>query len=408
MIGTPLARAVLGMLYFTLVMASYYLLKPIREALFLETQGVYSFPVVHLWNCLATLLAAQAYDLAARRWRPGRLAIWSGPWLAAQILGFALVMQHGWFAGVLPWLYYVWVSVFSVFAPTLLWTLVNNAFTTPEGEKYFGLVAAGGILGGMAGSYLTHQLAGWERAGVLLVAAAILAPVCLLAIPLDRARLPEKVGLKQAEPGHSAWGLLRDRYLAGIAALMFLIMLGAEFADHQTQLLLADAGLKGSALTRWYGSMYGLTNALGLVLNLLFSRVLLKRFGPAPGLLALQLAVICKALAITCWPRPDALMYALSLDLGIHYSLFQASKEVLYLPNHPEVKYRAKTLIDTFFFRFGIGLGAILVLFPLRQLNLPGLSLCVLATSLACLALCLWLGREFEERVRQGSFRRVA
>ena len=393
------------MVYFALVMASYYLLKPIREALFLETQGVYSFPVVHLWNCVATFLAAQAYDSAARRWRPGRLAILSGPLLALQILAFAVCMQQNWLPSWLPWIYYIWVSVFSVFAPTLLWTLVNNAFTTPQGERFFGYVAAGGIFGGVLGSYLTRRLAGFESYTLLAVAALVLAPVFLLAIPLDRARLPEKVSLKKADPSSNAWGLLRDRYLAGIAALMFLIMLGAEFADHQSQMLLSGAGLKGKQLTQWYGSMYGLTNSLGLAFNLVLSRFLLKRFGPAPGMVALQLAVVCKAIAITISPTPHTLMWALSLDLGIHYSLFQASKEVLYLPNHPDVKYRAKTLIDTFFFRFGIGLGAILVLFPLRNVGMPVLSGCVLLTSLVCLVLCLWLSREFEHRVNQGSFR---
>jgi len=395
------------MAYFSLVMTSYYLLKPIREALFLDTQGVNSFPVVHLWNCLATFLAVQAYDRAARRWRAGRLAVWSGPVLALQILIFWVILEHNWLERWLPWLYYVWVSVFSVFAPALFWTLVNNAFTTRDGEKYFGLVAAGGILGGIAGSALVHWLTpllGREK--LLLVAAVVLAPLILLAVPLDRARLPApQAELPRLQATGSAWSLLRDPYLLAIAALMFVTMLGAEFADHQTQRVLGMAGLKGDALTDFYGQIYGITNALGLTLNLVLSRTLLKRFGPGPGLLALQLAVMFKAVAIACSPVPSTLLWALSLDLGIHYSLFQASKEVLFLPTHPEVKYRAKTLIDTFLFRLGIGLGALLVLFWLRDVSLPTLSGCVLATSLAGGGLSLGLARQFRQRANQSSFR---
>lgn len=393
------------MTYFAVVMASYYLLKPIREAFFLESKGVNSFPIVHLWNCMATFGAAQAYDWAARRWRPGRLAIWSGPLLGLQIFVFAGLFQHHGLDYWLPWIYYVWVSVFSVFAPALLWTLINNAFTTPQGERYFGVVAAGGIFGGIGGSLLTRQVAGWERHSVLLVAAALLLPLFLLAIPLDRERLPEKVPLKGAQPASNAWGLLRDPYLLGIAALMLITMLGAEFADHQSQRVLEAGGLRGAALRDWFGQMYAVTNTLGLVLNLILSRFLLRRWGPAAGLVALQLAVILKAVAIAWDPQPSTLMLALSLDLGIHYSLFQASKEVLYLPNHPEVKYRAKTLIDTFFFRFGIGLGALLVLFWLREVPLWLLSVCVLATSIFGLVLSFWLSWEFRQRVNQGSFR---
>lgn len=393
------------MTYFAIVMASYYLLKPIREAFFLESKGVNSFPIVHLWNCLATFAAAQAYDWAARRWRPGRLAIWSGPLLGLQIFFFAGLFHHHGLDDWLPWIYYVWVSVFSVFAPALLWTLVNNAFTTPEGERYFGVVAAGGIFGGIGGSLLTRQVAGWERHSVLLVSAALLLPLFLLAVPLDRARLPEKVPLKGGRSAGNAWGLLRDPYLLGIAALLFVTMLGAEFADHQSQRVLVAGGLSGAALRDWFGRMYAVTNTLGLFLNLVLSQFLLRRWGPVAGLVALQLAVVLKAVAIAWDPQPATLLLALSLDLGIHYSLFQASKEVLYLPNHPEVKYRAKTLIDTFFFRFGIGLGALLVLFWLREVPLWVLSGCVLATSVVGLGLSLWLSREFQQRVNQGSFR---
>ena len=398
---SPLARALLGMTYFAVVMASYYLLKPIREAFFLESKGVNSFPIVHLWNCLATFLAAQTYDWAARRWRPGSLAIWSGPLLALQVFLFAGVFHHHGLDYWLPWLYYVWVSVFSVFAPALLWTLVNNAFTTKQGEHYFGVIASGGIFGGIAGSLLTRQVAGWERHSVLLVAGVLLLPLYLLAIPLDRARLPEVVPLKKAGRTDSAWGLLRDSYLLGIAGLMFVTMLGAEFADHQSQRVLESGGLRGADLRVWYGEMYGITNALGLTLNLILSRYLLKRWGPAPGLAALQLAVILKAVALALLPTPQTLLWALSLDLGIHYSLFQASKEVLYLPNPPDVKYRAKALIDTFVFRFGVGLGALFVLTFLREVPLSVLSLWVLATSVVGLGLSFWLSREFQRRAEE-------
>lgn len=54
-------KAQLAAAFFLLPMASYYILKPVRESLFLHSQGYQSFPRVHLVG-FATLIAAQAYD----------------------------------------------------------------------------------------------------------------------------------------------------------------------------------------------------------------------------------------------------------------------------------------------------------------------------------------------------------
>lgn len=398
----PWPRALVAMSYFFLVMACFYVLKPLRESYFLDTQEVTSFLKVHIIVCAATFLAVMLFDSATRRWRAGWLATWSGPFFAAQIVAFALCMRSGLMGTVLPWLYYVWVSVFSVFAPALFWSLTHNAFTNDEGKRHYGLVGAGGILGGMAGSELTHLLAHTlSRDGLLGVAALLLLPVALPGWLLDRWRVPARRATDLPPPAGYAWEFLRQSYIFRIALVMFLTMLAAEYADHQTQRVLKSSGMQQADLTAWYGRMYFAVNVMGVSLNLLVARFILKRWGPGPGLYALQLAVIVKATALAVSPLASTVMWALALDLGIHYSLFQSSKELLYVPTSPEVKFRAKTLIDTFVFRLGIALGAVTTLFFLAEAPLPMLSGLVIFVSLVCLGVCRQLAGQYRSLSRR-------
>ena len=44
-------------------------------------------------------------------------------------------------------MFYIWVGILGVLAPTQVWTLANYLLTTREAKRVFGLVGAGGITG---------------------------------------------------------------------------------------------------------------------------------------------------------------------------------------------------------------------------------------------------------------------
>ena len=49
---------------------------------------------------------------------------------------------------------YIWVGVFSVLAPTQVWTLANYVLTTREAKRAFGLIGSGAILGWIVGGFV--------------------------------------------------------------------------------------------------------------------------------------------------------------------------------------------------------------------------------------------------------------
>ena len=398
-------RAFLCFAYFFLAMASYYVLKPVREAFFLDSEGVGNFPKVHILLVFVTYIAAQLYDSLARHYRGGWLAARTVPLFAILLVIFWAVLRVTVVGSptfrLLVWVYYLGVSLYCVFVVAFFWSLTHGVFTPEDGKRHYGVIGMGGILGGAAGGFLTRLLVPQVGStNMLLVSAALLLPCFLLGVILDRRRLPDSVRVDRrpkSNPRTSLSLLFQDRYVGAIGLFVLLIMAFEEFGDHQTQRLLSEFHLSGDSLTLFYGQLYTSTNVLGILISLLLTRMILTRFGPGPGLVLLPLAGAAKSIAVLLSPTENTLLVSLSLDLALQYSIFQASKELLYTPTSEEVRFRAKTMIDTFFFRLGAGMAALFVLFYLLPRSHAAITLSILVCAVSASSLGIWLHRRFRQ-----------
>jgi len=402
------ARAACCLTFFFLVMVGYYLMRPVRESLFLTSEGLGNFPKVHIVLVFVTWAAAYLYDRLARTFGAGWLAVRCMPLFSMLIAIFWACLKGAQPATMafraLVWTYYLGVSLYVVFSVAIVWSLTHGVFTPDEGKRYYGVIGTGGILGGYVGGKLTGLLVGpLGSIHLPLVSAAVLVPCYFLARWLDRQRLPEELrgaGIPSQPASHpvSAWSLLvHNRYVAGIALLVALVMAFQEFGDHQTQRLLTQFGLRDDELTRFWGLLYERMNLLAGFISLFLTRWVLTRFGPGPGLILLPLVGAAKTLAVYFWPTQFTLTLMLSLNLASQYSLFQASKELLYSPTPEEIRMRAKTVIDTFIFRLGPAFSALFVLTVLLPMGQAPLS----ASILVCTSLAGVVGFWLQARFRQ-------
>ena len=74
--------------------------------------------------------------------------------------------------------FYVWFSVFNLFSTMVFWALMADRFALEQSKRLFGVIAAGGTLGAIAGPWLASRLAliGTPRWMALIVAG--LTPCC--------------------------------------------------------------------------------------------------------------------------------------------------------------------------------------------------------------------------------------
>ena len=56
-------------------------------------------------------------------------------------------------------MFYIWVKVFGVLAPTQIWTLANYVLTTREAKRVFGMVGGGAIAGWIFAGYFSKAIA---------------------------------------------------------------------------------------------------------------------------------------------------------------------------------------------------------------------------------------------------------
>jgi ATP/ADP translocase len=105
-------------------------------------------------------------------------------------------------------------------------------------------------------------------------------------------------------------------------------------------------------------------------------------------------------------PGTQTLFWSWLVEYAIQYSIYQSSKELLFTPTTPEVKFQAKMLIDTFLFRLGVAVGAIWVLVFLQHSEMSLISLNIVLLSLPTLGVAVALHRCFtaltSEATREG------
>ena len=103
--------------------------------------------------------------------------------------------------------FYVWFSVFNLFATMLFWALMADRFTLEQSKRLFGAIAVGGTLGAIFGPWLASQLAKpLGTPALLLVAAGFLVLALGAAVWLARLR-PEERPMPAGASGRSR----RDR-----------------------------------------------------------------------------------------------------------------------------------------------------------------------------------------------------
>ncbi len=162
------------------ILTAYYCIRPVRAALILGGAGaeVQSY----LAAAIAVLLvgAVPLYGALANR-MPRRLLINVVTTFFAACLGvFFVIGQLQVSLFIQGIVFFLWVGVFNLMVIAQLWSLVNDIYTTEEGERLFPVVALGAAFGGVAGSFISAgiiQLVGLYQPMIL---AAVLLMLSLL------------------------------------------------------------------------------------------------------------------------------------------------------------------------------------------------------------------------------------
>jgi AAA family ATP:ADP antiporter len=361
---------------FFCVFASWYLLRPIRDAMGIVGH-TRELPRLFLVTLGVTLAVAPA--LAALVSRFGRRACLAVAYrfLAATLVGFVFVLRGNAPAELAARAFFVWASVFNLLAVTLAWALMADVFSHAQGIRLFGLIGGGGTLGGLAGSLASALLVPHVGiAATLLVSAALLeAGVrCIDRIaadaPADRARA-------YAEGGVLRWALraLTTPFFLGVCAYLALFTFTSTAIYFEQASIVRATIADTAARTEAFARIDLAVNALTLVLQLLVVGRALRKLGIAAALALLPLVTFGCFAALKLAPMLGVLVACQIARRTLDYAVVKPAREVLFTVVLPEDKYKAKSFIDTFVYRSGDAIAAITFEGVAAPLMLAGMAL---------------------------------
>ena len=441
------ATALLLALNVFLLLASYYFIKPVREALILSGEGAEVKSYAAAGQALLLLVLVPAYGLLADRLPRRGLLNWVTAFFIACLIAFYALTRAGVPVGV-P--FFLWVGIFNLMIIAQFWSFANDLYTKDQGERLFALVAFGGSAGAVLASVFASQLI--PLVGVpqlLLIAAGLLLAGGLISnlidarerarhethlpVHLSTAEIPAATGEYQVQmvedvkkltvslPGTGPVGrkgtfrlVFEDRYLLLVAFLALVLnwvnstgeyILGRT-VEGAAQAAVAAGTAGGLSVPEYIGAFYSdfffAVNLVGLTVQLFLVSRLLKYFGVRVAVMVLPIIALFGYAVLAFVPILSLVRVVKIAENATDYSVQNTVRNVLFLPTSRDQKYKAKQAIDSFFVRGGDVLSALLVFVGTTTFGLAanGFARINLVLAAVWLLIALAIGREYGRKAR--------
>jgi AAA family ATP:ADP antiporter len=406
-------RAVgLAFAYFFMLLSSYSLLRPLREAM--ASGAVDSLFWFYLGTFTVMLLLTPLFGALVSRVRKPLLLPIAYGFFASNLLAFYVLFKVMPDSRGLAASFFVWLSAFNMFVVSVFWSFMADVFRDVEAKRLFGPIAAGGGTGAILGPLLMQFLV--PRIGVDAV--VFLAMLLLLGtLPCIRglARWAEgrhgRFELPPEDPGSRIGGgmfaglriVAKSRYLFGIFAIIALGSIAAAFMYNELLRLVAADYPDLESRAQYFGRLDFLVNLAAWVFQGVVVGWLIRRFELTGALVTMPIAALASFLVLAASPVLLVLAAGQILRRGGEYGIAKPSREVLFTVVDAETKYKAKNFIDTVLQRGSdlVGIGLV-TLAHAAGLGLVGYAWIGAALMVPALFVSLSLGRAFE-RIRAGT-----
>jgi AAA family ATP:ADP antiporter len=351
---------------FVLLMA-YYIIKPVREALILGSAGAEIKSYAGAGQALLFLLIVPLYSAYASR--TNRVRLINGV-VAFFISNLVLFYFLGRLEVQLGIVFFLWVGLFNVMLVAQYWAFANDVYTEEQGRRLFAIVGIGSSLGAIFGA----RIAGWLFKPVgpysmMLLAAALLVVCMILTNWIHRREGGSSRRTEVArEPVGTSGGfrlVLRHRYLFLIAIMVLLLnfvnttgefILGKTVAEHAKSF--SDSG---AYIGEFYANFFFWVNLLGAGLQMFAVSRIMKYIGIGPALFILPCIAFGSYTLLAFVPILTFIRLAKIAENSTDYSIQNTVRHALFLNTSRDAKYKAQSAIESFFWRSGDALSAVLV-----------------------------------------------
>lgn len=421
------AALVWSCLYFFFVLAAYFVIRPIRDAMGIAG-GVENLAWLFTGTLLGMLLLHPLFTFLVKRYPRRTFVAWIYRFFILNLVGFYALFQFAdaeqsvWVAR----LFFIWTSVFNLFVVSVFWSFMTDVYQPSQGRRLFGFIAVGGTIGAITGSTITGTLVSlFGAVNMLLVSAALLelaswasrflsgheSRVARVVMAEPHSEADEKV-VEEAPPerrqdqvigGGVLEGIkhvLRSPYLLGIAAFMALFTIVSTFLwfhlMHIVDMVYTD---DPDGQTRLFAYMEIAVQSMTLVTQVFLTGRILRWLGIG---LALAFLPVVSFIGFGILGAAPVLIVVVLFQVfrrAANFAIQRPAREVLYTVLPRTDKWKAKNFNDTFVYRLGDQVGAWSHhgMMVWMGLGLSAVAFAMLPVSLLWLGLALWLGRRHRE-----------
>jgi ATP:ADP antiporter, AAA family len=363
-----------------LMLSAYYVIKPVREALILAMASGAEYKS-YMSGAVAGLLflIVPGYDRLVDALPRIKLVISVTLAFAIMLVLFFAGTQVPSLRGNLGLVFYAWVGVFSVMVVAQFWGFANDLYEKEQGDRLFPMVAIGASVGAAVGSKAANLLIkGLGVPSMLLVAAGLLVACAGLYWLVERrekasqppdSRKDEPPSSKSEDKGNGKSGgfrlVLSHRYLLLMALFALVYNWVNSNGEYMlSKLIKADAAAAvargqitaqqlGDTIGAAYADFFFYVNVAGVILQTFVVSRLVKWLGLSKAFLFLPVLAVANAAVVAFLPIVWLVKIGKTAENATDYSLNNTLRQMLWLVTSPEMKYKAKQVVDTFCVRIG-------------------------------------------------------
>jgi len=363
---------------------------------------------------LAFIMAMIPFAVAFIVYLYTRILSWAGPrktFLITSIGSCALIAlgQVAYEAGVKESMIFLYLfrSAYVVLLIQQSWSFLNSIMSNEEGKKFFGpicgIASIGAVIAGIVGSDLVTM---FGTSSMLLIAAVVTLPCAFfteMAFRICGEPQPKPENKhKNYKSKHLRLDLFNsEKILVVILSLVIMTQVVSAVLGLTFQGVLQDAMPIADEQSAYSFLFYSKINAIAAGLQFIVAPLLMMFIPVALIHIGIPLIHIGTIAIFLINPGLSTAAFAYLTFKVVDYSVFLASKEVLYIPLPFDARYRAKEVIDVFGYRASKGATAgIIALLQKTTLFVSESSYAIIAlvASATWCALVFPLAKRFKDK----------
>ena len=355
----PLLISSVLLLFF--VFASYAVIKPIRDALGID-KGTDDLKWLFLGTFIATIIASiAAMYLSSRAKRKNYLNgvyIFFITNLFAFFIAIRLIEKDSAEFIWLSRIFFVWVSVFSLFAISSAWSLLADVFTKDSSKRLFGIISA-------------------DKESL-------------------RETFEKPIGAKNPFVGFSI--VFKSRYLLSVACFILLLTSVSTFLYIEQGRIIDILFHTREEKTAAFADIDFIVNTFSFIIQIFLTSKIAKYIG-LKWLLSSLGFVVAIGFVILIFTHPMFLPFVVVMCIRRvgEYALIKPGREMLFVPLDSDSKYKVKGFLDVVVYRGGDSISSQIE----GLLSKSGINIVLLGGAFVALAwsiLGYYLGRSYEEK----------